>query len=64
MLAITLTLLLLLVGLAYVYMQWDFNYWRRRGVPDPKPRLFTTGNYPSLYTMKQHLLYDVEAVYR
>ncbi|XP_034473855.1 probable cytochrome P450 28a5 [Drosophila innubila] len=63
MLEITLALILLIVGLFYVFMTWNFGYWRKRGVPGPKPKIFT-GNYPSMYTQKQHTIYDLDAIYR
>ncbi|KAM8717486.1 hypothetical protein ACLKA7_004217 [Drosophila subpalustris] len=63
MLEITLTLILVIVGLFYVFMTWNFSYWRKRGVPGPKPKIFT-GNYPSMFTQKQHTVYDLDAIYR
>ncbi|KAL7740699.1 hypothetical protein ACLKA6_000065 [Drosophila palustris] len=63
MLEITLTLILVIVGLFYVFMTWNFSYWRKRGVPGPKPKIFT-GNFPSQYTQKQHTAYDLDAIYR
>ncbi|ALC48654.1 Cyp28a5, partial [Drosophila busckii] len=60
---ITLVLGLLLLGVFYVFMTWNFDYWRKRGVPGPKPNLFT-GNYPHMYTMKRHASYDLEDIYK
>ncbi|XP_060662992.1 probable cytochrome P450 28a5 [Drosophila nasuta] len=60
---ITLGLGLLLVGLFYVLMTWNFSYWRKRGVPGPKPQLFT-GNYPHMYNMKKHMICDIDNIYR
>ncbi|XP_023174912.2 probable cytochrome P450 28a5 [Drosophila hydei] len=62
MLEITLALLLLLVGLFYVFMTWNFGFWRKRKVPGPTPR-FLTGNYPHLYNMKRHVVYDLNEIY-
>lgn len=63
MVAITLTLGLLLVGLVYIFLRWNFDYWRKRGVPGPKPTIFT-GNYPNMYTMKRHPIYDLNDIYK
>ncbi|KAH8263591.1 hypothetical protein KR044_011089 [Drosophila immigrans] len=63
MLEITLTLVLVLVGLIYVFMTWNFGYWRKRNVPGPKPKIFI-GNYPNMYTMKKHAIYDIDKIYR
>ncbi|KAH8346907.1 hypothetical protein KR059_002450 [Drosophila kikkawai] len=62
MILITLTLGLLAAGLVYVLMTWNFNHWRKRRVPGPKPKIFT-GNYPNMYTMKRHLIYDLNEIY-
>nr|AAB95198.1 cytochrome P450 monooxygenase CYP28A1 [Drosophila mettleri] len=62
MLEITLILVLLLLGLFYVFMTWNFGYWRKRKVPGPKPHCFT-GNYPHMYNMKRHSVYDLNDIY-
>ncbi|KAH8376994.1 hypothetical protein KR093_002594 [Drosophila rubida] len=59
---ITLGLALLLVGLFYLLMIWNFDYWRKRGVPGPKPQLLT-GNYPHMYNMKKHIICDINNIY-
>ncbi|KAH8415075.1 hypothetical protein KR215_002227 [Drosophila sulfurigaster] len=63
MLVITLTLLLVLVGVIYVFITWSFDYWQKRNVPGPKPKIFI-GNYPNMYTMKKHTIYDIDTIYR
>lgn len=63
MIAITLALGLLLVGVVYVFLRWNKDYWRERGVPGPKPSLLT-GNYPNMYTMKRHQIYDLKDIYK
>ncbi|KAH8265555.1 hypothetical protein KR038_010484 [Drosophila bunnanda] len=62
MILITLTLGLLAGGLVYALMTWNFNHWRKRRVPGPKPKIFT-GNYPNMFTMKRHLIYDLNDIY-
>ncbi|XP_064554075.1 probable cytochrome P450 28a5 [Drosophila montana] len=63
MLEITLTLLLILAVLFYIFMTWNFGYWRKRKVPGPAPRIFI-GNYPHTYNMKRHAIYDLDEIYR
>ncbi|KAH8403265.1 hypothetical protein KR222_009330 [Zaprionus bogoriensis] len=63
MVAITLALVLLLAALVYVFLRWNFNYWSKRGVPGPKPSILV-GNYPNMYTMKRHTIYDLDDIYR
>ncbi|KAH8285240.1 hypothetical protein KR054_006606 [Drosophila jambulina] len=63
MILITLALGLIVAGLLYLSMIWNFNYWRKRKVPGPKPKIFT-GNYPNLYTMKRNMIYDLNDIYK
>ncbi|XP_023174913.2 probable cytochrome P450 28a5 [Drosophila hydei] len=62
MLEITLILLLLLLGLVYAFMTWNYGFWRKRNVPGPSPR-WITGNYPHMYNMKRHTIYDLNEIY-
>ncbi|CAD7092564.1 unnamed protein product [Hermetia illucens] len=49
--------------LIYVFLVYNFNYWKKRGVDGPKPRpLF--GNFPSILSQSRHLTYDVDDIYR
>lgn len=48
-----LTFLVALIGIAsalYVYLTWNLNYWRRRGVAGPNPR-FYIGTFPKTTLM-------------
>ncbi|EDW03071.1 probable cytochrome P450 28a5 [Drosophila grimshawi] len=63
MLEVTLTLVGLLAVLFYVFMRWNFDYWHKRKVPGPPPRILI-GNYPHMYTMKRHAIYDLDEIYR
>lgn len=48
-----LTFLVALIGIAsalYVYLKWSLNYWRRRGVAGPEPRIYT-GTFPKTTLM-------------
>ncbi|KAH8310770.1 hypothetical protein KR044_002987, partial [Drosophila immigrans] len=62
MVLMTFVLLGLLVALGYRFLTWNFGYWRKRKVPGPSPKPLT-GNYPNMYTMKRHPLYDMNEVY-
>jgi len=63
MVLITLTLVSLAVGLLYAVLIWNYDYWRKRGVPGPKPKLLC-GNYPHMFTLKRHAIYDLNDIYR
>ncbi|XP_017856521.1 PREDICTED: probable cytochrome P450 28a5 [Drosophila arizonae] len=58
----TLALLALVALLGYEFLIWNYSYWRKRKVPGPKPALLT-GNYPNLFTMKQHPIFDLNEIY-
>ncbi|KAH8401603.1 hypothetical protein KR009_006773 [Drosophila setifemur] len=62
MILITLTLGLAAIGLLYLVMTWNYGHWTKRRIPGPKPKLFT-GNYPHMFTMKRHMIYDINDVY-
>ncbi|KAH8270789.1 hypothetical protein KR018_002533 [Drosophila ironensis] len=62
MILITLVLGLIVAGLLYVVMIWNYDYWRKRQVPGPRPN-FLTGNYPNLFSMKQNVIYDLKDIY-
>ncbi|XP_016925716.4 probable cytochrome P450 28a5 [Drosophila suzukii] len=63
MVLLTLILVLLAVGLLYAVLIWNYDYWRKRGVPGPKPKLLC-GNYPNMIAMKRHAIYDLNDIYR
>lgn len=46
----------------YLFLVWNFNYWKKAGVKGPKPRLFF-GNLPSILTQKQHIFYEYLKIY-
>ncbi|XP_002056774.2 probable cytochrome P450 28a5 [Drosophila virilis] len=62
MFLVTIVLIVLLASLGYVFLVWNYGYWRRRKVPGPRPALLT-GNYPNMFTMKQHLIKDLNEIY-
>lgn len=59
----TLALLALIALLGYGFLTWNYGYWRKRKVPGPKPAILT-GNYPNLFTMKQHSTCDLNEIYK
>lgn len=62
MILITLWLLLALVALVYIFLTWNFNYWKKHGVNGPKPEIIF-GNLPSAFTKKRHFMYDIWDIY-
>ncbi|XP_065365374.1 uncharacterized protein LOC135958399 [Calliphora vicina] len=63
MLLITLWLLLAVVALIYIFLIWNFNYWKIHQVNGPKPRIIF-GNLPSAITKKRHFMYDIWDIYK
>ncbi|XP_065362737.1 probable cytochrome P450 28a5 [Calliphora vicina] len=48
--------------LFYIFLIWNFDYWKKRGIVSPKPLPFV-GNYPSVLTQKRHMAYDLQDIY-
>ncbi|XP_055371642.1 probable cytochrome P450 28a5 [Condylostylus longicornis] len=53
----SLVLLAVIAILGYIYLTWNNNYWKKRGIKGPKPKLFY-GTQPSLITGKRNAIYD------
>lgn len=49
----------------YVYLTWNFDYWRRRGVAGPVPRAYL-GTFPktALMDQKSNYLIEMNEIYR
>lgn len=49
----------------YIYLTWNFNYWKKRGVAGPKPRPYL-GTYPksSTYQKNTNFLLEADEIYR
>lgn len=49
----------------YIYLTWNFNYWKRRGVAGPKPQPYV-GTYPSSALLKEgtNFLTETDEIYR
>lgn len=60
---VTLLLLALLIGLVYIFLVWNFSYWTKRGIKTVKSWPFI-GSFPSVFTQKQHVTYDILDIYR
>lgn len=50
------------VAIFYIFLIWNFNYWKKFGVTSPKATAFL-GNYPSILTQKRHITYDLKDIY-
>lgn len=55
----------LIVGaliLLYVYLTWNYKYWKNLGVPGPSPSPLL-GNLPSAITHIRNVAYEVDDIY-
>uniref|UniRef100_A0A1I8MS62 Uncharacterized protein n=1 Tax=Musca domestica TaxID=7370 RepID=A0A1I8MS62_MUSDO len=48
--------------LLYMFLVWNFDYWKKRGVNGPRPKPFV-GNFPSVFTQKRHIAFDIQEIY-
>lgn len=53
----------LILILHYVYLLWNSDYWKKRGVFCPNPRALT-GNLPGQVTGKRNICYDLDDLYK
>ncbi|XP_061386315.1 probable cytochrome P450 28d1 [Musca vetustissima] len=60
---VTLSLFIGALGAFYAFLIWNLGSWKKRGVPEAKsyPGI---GTFPSLFTQKRNIVYDVDEVYR
>lgn len=58
----TLCLLLVVCALIYIFLTWNFNYFKKNSVNGPKPEIIF-GNLPSAITKKRHFMYDIWDIY-
>ncbi|XP_023294723.2 probable cytochrome P450 28d1 isoform X1 [Lucilia cuprina] len=56
------TILSVLLAL-YVYLTWHFDYWIKRKIPGPKPRVLY-GTFPGTIDGKRNFIYDLDEIYR
>ncbi|XP_037953311.1 probable cytochrome P450 28d1 [Teleopsis dalmanni] len=59
----TFVLLALVAGLFYKFLVWNFGYWKKLGVKEGKSYPFV-GSFPSQFTQKRHVVYDVNDLYQ
>lgn len=59
---LTVTLLVTALTFVYVYLAWYFNYWTKRGVSGPAPRLLF-GNFPSFILRNRPFVDDFQDIY-
>lgn len=61
-LTVILLLLASLLGLGYVFLIWNFNYWRKRGIKSAPSWPFV-GSFPCEFTRKKNLAYEINDLY-
>ncbi|XP_037707984.1 probable cytochrome P450 28d1 [Drosophila subpulchrella] len=50
------------LALIYIFLTWNFNYWKKRGIPSAKSWPFV-GSFPSIFTQKRNVVYDIDEIY-
>ncbi|XP_039502317.1 probable cytochrome P450 28d2 isoform X1 [Drosophila santomea] len=53
---------LTLLVLVYVFLTWNFNYWKKRGIRTASTWPFV-GSFPSIFTRKRNIAYDIDDIY-
>ncbi|EDW88952.2 uncharacterized protein Dyak_GE25311 [Drosophila yakuba] len=51
-----------ILALIYVFLTWNFSYWKKRGIPTAKSWPFV-GSFPSIFTQKRNVVYDMDEIY-
>ncbi|XP_055842785.1 probable cytochrome P450 309a2 [Episyrphus balteatus] len=49
-------------GLIYLYLSWNFDFWKKRGVKGPEPKLIF-GSIPSIVKRNRNLAFDMQELY-
>lgn len=57
------SLILSVIWGLYVYLTWHFDYWIKRKIPGPKPRVLY-GTFPGTIDGKRNFIYDLDEIYR
>ncbi|XP_058817241.1 uncharacterized protein LOC131680542 [Topomyia yanbarensis] len=60
---LTVSLISVAVAALYVYLVWNFNYWKKRDVPGPNPTPLL-GNFPSLMLHHKSIMDEMDEIYR
>lgn len=59
----TLALIGAVVSLIYLYFVWNFDYWKKRGVPGPKP-IPIIGAFPGQFMQSRNVAYEADELYK
>lgn len=60
---LTIFLILCTLLVLYVYLVWNFNYWKKRRVPGPKP-VTLMGSFPGTFFQKKHIVDELDEIYK
>lgn len=60
---LTIFLILCTLVILYVYLVWNFNYWKKRRVPGPKPTTLM-GSFPGTFFQKKHIVDEIDEIYK
>lgn len=52
----------IILNLFYIFLTWNFNYWKKRGIIGPKPKVLF-GNTPNVILQKRSVLLDIQEIY-
>ncbi|XP_055843122.1 probable cytochrome P450 309a2 [Episyrphus balteatus] len=61
-LTLVLCFLSAIAGLIYLYLSWNFDFWKKRGVKGPEPKLIF-GSIPSIVKRNRNLAFDMQELY-
>ena len=53
----------LFIIIIIAYLTWNFNYWKNRNVPGPKPRILS-GTFPGSFSRKKPIPYEYDEIYK
>lgn len=60
---VTIALVAAGVGLVYVWLVWNYGYWRKRGVPGPGVTL-VAGSFPQAFLQRRNVVYEIDEQYK
>lgn len=65
LIVILITIFCILPIAFYLYLTWNFNYWRKRGVAGPSPRVYV-GTFPktALLDEKSNYMEETSEIHR
>lgn len=59
----TVFLMSLVFVLLYVYLLWNRNYWKNRGVPGPEPTIIL-GTFPGSFKQNINQVVEIDELYK